>query len=80
MDCNNTLTDAELKAMFAATERSSNSWSVQQKEPNTSARNVPHSSPMKLHSSSTTTNLPSKSRNAPTVKKPSIALITWRST
>ena len=38
------------------------------------------SSSIKLRSGSTTANLPLKRINAPTVVKPSIALITWRST
>ena len=57
--------------------KKSNVWL---KEPSTYARSVPDSSPPKLCSSNTTVNLPSKMRNSPTVVKPSIALIIWRST
>ena len=84
MGCNKSLTGDQLEAMFKATERRcgrlSNQWNVWLKELNTNARGIPDFSQTKLRSSSTSVNLKSKRRNAPTAVKPSIVLITWRST
>ena len=60
--------------------RLSNQWNVWLKEPNTNARVVSDFPQTKLRTSSTSVNFKSKRRNAPTAVKPSIVLITWRST
>ena len=84
MGCNNTLTDAQLKAMFATTDEEMRQ--IEQamecliERTQHKCKSVPYYSPTKLRSSNTTMNLPPKRRNAPSVVKPLIALITWRST
>ena len=55
-------------------------WNVWLKEPNTNARGVSDFSQMKLRWNNTSVNFKLKRRNAPTAGKPSIVLITWRST
>ena len=60
--------------------RLSNQWNVWLKKPKINGRGKPDFAQTKLCSSSTIVNLKSKRRNAPIAVKPSIMLITWRST
>ena len=80
MGCNNTLTDNQLKATFTATDEEMRQTEqpmecLMERTKHKYKRCASFFS-MKLRSSNTTVNLPSKKRIAPTVVKPSIALIT----
>ena len=84
MDWNNILTDAQLEVIFAATDEDMQQikqpmeCTVErtQRKCKKCVRFYSNKAALKQHH----VNLPSKRKNAPIAAKPSIALITWRST